>query len=211
MNIDKLYINGTDIQDKYGFWLSWRNLSAPKPRTKYEQIEGAHGAIDMTEANGDIFYEMRALDMDCIHPSFEWQKDFDNMLADFHGKDCHIVFGNDPDWYWSGRLTIGNYNSKNHTLSMDANVFPFKFAKGLTHVIAQVTGSKELLLKNDRMPVIPLVTVDAPVSLTIGDATIAVQAGEHKILGFELMPKSTTYITVAGDCNIDISYREGRL
>lgn len=200
--IDNVYLNTTSLQD-LGFYLKWRELSAPAPKTSYEDIPGAHGAVDTTD---ELFYEMRELKLDCIHPNADFQSDYDQILSMFHGKQCRIVFASDPDYYWTGRVTVGGYSKKNHSLTMSATVYPFKFKNEETVVTAT---DETVTLENGRMPVTPTVTNDAEATLTFGTSTVTLSAGTHIVAGLELSENSETEVTVAGTATF--TYREGTL
>lgn len=211
MNIDRIYLNGTDINSLH-FLPLWRTLSAPAVKSSYEEIPAANGAIDTTEANGGVFYKMRELDMDCKYYGDNWHEDFSKLMSDYHGRQIQIAFSNDPGWYWSGRLSVSAFSSENRNLSMKATVFPFKFAENLTVASGSISGSGTLTLKNNgRMTAVPEVTTSAPITLTFGGKTASVNAGTFTIAGLEIGYNETVEIGITGTANVSISFREATL
>lgn len=224
MAIDKLTLNGTDIQTTCGFYLNWRRLSAPEPQIEMVAIPGSDRAVDLTETFGDVYYNQRTIEMGMTHPSDSWIADYDYMLANFHGKICTIVFNNDPNWYWSGRVIISEYDSKTHKLSMVATVFPYKLASALTTVSKTVSGvtqqnAQTVTLTKSRLklsPKVTVVTADDSDYVTIrwsvgsGTATKAMSAGTYYIKGLKVGSSDVT-IDVWGTGTITFEYRKGTL
>ena len=217
MTIDKLYINGADIQTLYGFYLKWRTISAPNAKSNYKSIIGMQGDLDLTEAMGDVFYENRTLSLDMKHPGLNWYADHESMMNKYHGRDVHISFGNDPDWYYAGRLSIGEYSAKSHDLSMTASVFPFKLAVEQTIVTESINASDEasaatIQLAGSRLKVSPLLTVTSQNGLTIkwGSKTANLSNGDHYVDGLTVGALGLT-IKAWGVGDLQIVYRKGSL
>lgn len=208
--IDSVAFDGYNIQEELGFWLKWRIISAPQVKASYEEVPGANGSLDTTEANGDVFYENRTIQMGCIHPNNEYQSDFDELLAKFHGKQCQIVFTNDPDYYWSGRVFVEEYDSRTHELAMYATVYPYKFEIDETVESVSVNGEETVTLSNSRMKVMPTVTTDAEVTLEWGSHTKTISAGTFLIAGLELS-EGELEIALSGTANVSFTYRKGTL
>ena len=218
MNIDRLSIKGPSDNDfiavdtTYGLYLKWRTLTAPSPKQMYDEIPGMNGSLDSTEEYGEIYYNDRTLALDCKHPSDSWHDDFKSFLNKYHGQNVKIAFSNDPDYYWVGRLTVSEYESKDHSLMMSAIVYPYKFKKTLT--TKSRTGSGTITLTNGRMKVVPEVTISDAVTLAWGTNTKALSSSSYpatfKVAGLELTEGSTV-VTVTGNATVTFSYREGSL
>lgn len=73
-----------------------------------------------------------------------------------------------------------------------------------------VEPEKEVLLLNDRKPVVPTITCSAETVLGVAGASYAVNAGTHKILDFQL-EEGETQITLQGTGAVHITYQEGSL
>lgn len=218
MTVDKLYLNDVDIQDQYGFWLKWRVLSAPTPQLDYQVIPGKNGRLDLSEALGDVYYDNRTLELGMTHPDDDWYADYELLVSVFHGKNCYIKFGNDSEWYWYGRVLVGEYNAREHGLSMTATVFPFKLATQETEVETVVTATSQsnaqtISLQNGRMKVTPKVTVTGAtngVNLKWGTNTTTLGNGEYYVTGLAL-GEGTLDVLAWGDGTVTFTYRQGAL
>lgn len=215
MTIDKLYINDVDIQEEYGCWLKWRTLSTPSPKTNYIQIPGRDGDLDLTEALGDVYYNDRNLQISLVHPSDVWYDDYERLVSAFHGKQCHVKFGNDPDWYWTGRLNVGAYSAKDHSLSMTAKVFPYKLSADEITESVTVSGATEetaetVTLTAGRMNVTPQAVVTGSVTLKWGSRTAALSEGTYYVSGL-LLTSGGNEIDVWGTGTVTFKYRNGSL
>lgn len=218
MNIDRLYLKSASDNDfvpadtTFGLLLKWRRLSAPLVKTIYDEIPGANGMLDSTEEYGEVFYEDRELELGCILPDKEWQTPYQNLCSRYHGKTVKIAFSNDADYYWSGRLFVSEYDSKEHLLAMTATVYPYKFKKVETVVTS--SGNETVTLENGRMSVVPTVTISGAVTLAWGEYTKALSASSYpttvRIAGLKLT-EGETDVTITGSANVTFRYREGAL
>lgn len=218
MNIDRLLIKGSADADfvafdaEYGMHLMWQTLSAPSVKTVFVEIPGLDGQLDSTEEYGRVLYEMRSLVIGCKHPSDEWHADFETICAKYHGQQVKIAFTNDPNWYWTGRLFVSEYSTRKHELSMNATVFPYKFRTQETIVTS--AGNETVTLSNNRMRVVPSVTIDGPVTLEWGSHSKALSASTYpatfKIAGLEL-DEGDLNVTITGEASVVFTYREGTL
>lgn len=218
MDIDKLYLNNVDVQSQYGLWLNWRVLSAPEPQLDYQVIPGKHGTLDLSEALGDVYYNDRTIKMDMIHLGNDWYSNYESFVSNYHGKKVQIKFGNDPNWYWYGRVVVSDYSAKSHKLSVSATVFPFKLSISETVVTQAITATTEqtahtITLTNGRMPVTPKVSVEGStngVHLKWGDMTAVVGNGNSYVTGLTL-DEGTLNVLAWGDGTVTFTYRQGAL
>lgn len=227
MSIDRLFIKGpadsdfVAMDEEYGLHLKWRVISAPTPKTLYDDIPGMNGSLDSTGEFGEVFYHDRTLSLDCKHPSDLWQEDFENFMCAYHGQDCKIAFSSDPDYYWIGRLTVTQYDTKDHSLQMSAVVYPYKFKKVVTEIVTNVRENvyTTTRLDNGRMRVVPEITFTAPITIKWGTNTRELSSSDYpstvRIPGMEIMPNTFLYVTAKGDAQdgatVTFSYREGSL
>lgn len=215
MTIDKLYIDGVDVQEEYGCWLKWRTLSTPSPKTNYIQIPGRDGDLDLTEALGDVYYNDRNLQISLVHPSDVWYDDYEQLVSAFHGKQCQVKFGNDPDWYWTGRLNVGAYSAKDHALSIAAKVFPYKLSASEITESVTVSGATEetaetVTLTAGRMNVTPQAVVTGSITLKWGSRTVALSEGTYYVSGL-LLTSGENEVDVWGTGTVTFKYRNGSL
>lgn len=106
-------------------------ITSPEPKTYYVDIPGTHGALDMTTAlTGGVKYKNRKITMDFIMMAGreEWSAIYSAILAALHGQTKRITLDDDPNCYYTGRVTVGNpeREGKIVTLKMTAEVEPYK-------------------------------------------------------------------------------------
>lgn len=220
MNIDRIGIklqseNSFTMLDQFGIYPKWRVISNPDPRYEYDTIPGMQGAFDSTEQFGEVFYNPRDLSIGAIYIEDEYHAIMQRLSSKYHAQAVDIMFANDPNYYWSGRINIGSYDSKSHSLAMSARVFPFKFKKQKTVIQRTVADSVTVRLHNERMPVIPTITTYGPITLAWGNNTKALSASTYpltvRVAGLRL-PAGDTNLTITGsNVKVIIEYREATL
>ena len=218
MKIDRIGIKGANdndfvmLDDVFELYPVWRTLSAAVERTSFVTIPGMNGALDCSEEYGEVFYDMRTLNIDCVYIGIDWHNVYSKFSSRYHGRSVQIMFANDPAWYWTGRLSVSNYNAKEHKLSMKATVFPYKLSRGETVVIS--AGNETVTLRNGRMTVTPTVTIGGPVTLAWGSYTKALSASSYpatvSVAGLQLL-EGDTKVTITGAYNVEFRYRGGAL
>jgi hypothetical protein len=219
-SIDGLFINGEGLQAD-GWFLKWRKLAAPKPKTDFVSVWGRDGDIDLTESetDGQVFYENRELTMDMIYMGEDWTDAYSELLDMLHGKECAVQFSNDPYWYWAGRIIASLYEHKPHSLTMSGIMFPYKLSVAKVTRSATVSGAIEsngvdVVLPSSRMRVSPKVTVVAgtgeSVTLKWGTKTQTLSAGTYYVRGLKVGSDDVT-IKVWGTGTVTFEYRKGML
>lgn len=219
-SIDGLFINGEGLQAD-GWFLKWRKLAAPKPKTDYVSVWGRDGDIDLTESetDGQVFYENRELTMDMVYVGEDWTDAYSELLDMLHGKECAVQFSNDPYWYWAGRIIASLYEHKPHSLTMSGIMFPYKLSVAKVTRSATVSGAIEsngvdVVLPSSRMRVSPKVTVVAgtgeSVTLKWGSKTQTLSAGTYYVRGLKVGSDDVT-IKVWGTGTVTFEYRKGML
>ena len=213
--ISNAYINGRSLQED-GWYLKWRELSAPVPKIDLTSIPGKDGSIDQTEVFGDVYYEDRTLFLDMKYiGEKEWETAYSELLDAIHGQKCMVQFEKDPYWYWIARLIASNYKSKEHFLSMSGTAFPYKLYIVEESVSASVSGLVEgtaatVELAGSRMRTSPKVIVTGSVTLKWGDATKTLSAGTYYVSGLKVGKEGMT-VKVWGTGTVTFKYRKGAL
>lgn len=218
MKIDRLFIQGANdtdfvpIDDVYGYHLKWRVLSAPEAKTYYEDIPGANGSYDGTEDYGEVFYNNRTLSIGCKFVEKDWHESYTKFCSKYHARRVKIAFGNDPKYYWYGRLFVEEYNAQEHSLEMYAIVYPYKFWKDETIVTSE--GNETVRLFADRMKVTPAITIDGAVLLSWKTYTKSLSSSSYPatftVAGLDVQDGSLD-VTITGAANVTFKYREGAL
>ena len=106
---------GVNIGEKhtardYGLILTSRpDTGSPKPKTYSQDIPGADGVLDLTEATtGEVKFSNRTLTIKAkIVLPYEQQEALKSqILGDCHGRKLKIILDEDPERYYYGRVTV---------------------------------------------------------------------------------------------------------
>lgn len=130
-------MNGVIFNDKHtyrdwGLYLKSRpSVTPPVPKTKLIQVPGSDKIIDLTESlTGQVHYEPRTIRFEFVTgaPREMLAGLHSEILNYMHGKTVKIVFDDDTNWYYTGRVTVGDIEAekKTATLTMTATVEPYK-------------------------------------------------------------------------------------
>lgn len=107
------------------------NISPPRPKLKLVQVPGSDTVIDLTESlTGKVNYEPRTIDFEFIMMAdrARWPNLYSDILTYLHGRRMKIVMDDDPNYYYIGRVTVGDLDPEKKTavLTMKAEVEPYK-------------------------------------------------------------------------------------
>lgn len=195
--------------EDYGILLASFDAPAPSAKIYRLSIDGADGELDLSEWAGEIRYNSRTVtiglrDMGGLLPS---------PLAQFlQGRKVKITHSEEPEWYYSGRCdTMPDTRRKRVTdYKLNFTCAPYKMAHTPTIIKRTVTDSAEISLRAVRKTAIPSIVVDDSCTLEYGGNTYSLSAGTHTIPTF-LITDRPAILTVTGDVNITIQWRDGVL
>lgn len=118
----------------WGFAIGNNNyIGTPEIIQNYIEVPGMNGMLDMTEAiSGHNIYKKRVININ--FGGIKKRQDWDSVISDIrnkvHGQKIKITFDNDPDYYWTGRAEIIDFDRTRElgtfTLSIP-NADPYKY------------------------------------------------------------------------------------
>ena len=199
----------------YGQIVAPYAIPVPEPQTNFVEIPGRDGALDLSEAFGTVRYADRIIPL-----TLYARAPFDTLIsafaADVHGRRMNVIFDRDPTFYYDARVTLEDV--ERHAgyceLSLKCRAKPYKLEHFETAITVLPTGSATVTLTNTRMPVVPVITVSAGMTLTFTllgkDYTVNLSAGTHIIPSLVLM-EGDTEIGITGTGRITFTYRKGTL
>ena len=182
-------------------------------KTKFVDIPGGDGSVDLTEALGEVKYKDRACKFTfTVFPfdDFETKKrEVSNLLS---GKRYKITVDKDPEYYWLGRCSVDEYASdKNlHQIVVGATVAPYKLRQTVTSVNVPPGTNVTRTLQNGRKTVIPTITCTAKTTVIFNGNTFTFNAGTHKHLDIALV-EGANGVTVTSTGTVTFNYQEGDL
>ena len=107
------------------------NVAPPQIKTKYVEIPGTDGQVDLSELlAGRPLYDMRSGSWEFILQPEKWAfEDAVTVIMGYlHGKRLRVVLEDDPEYYYEGRLTVNSLKcDKNwNIITINYNFSPYK-------------------------------------------------------------------------------------
>ena len=210
-------INGVSMLS-LGWLRETVNFPTPQSQSNTITVPGRNSPIRFTEALGRVAYQPRSFDM--TFSMLGDRADFDSLVSvvvnQFAGKLCRVTLTEAPSLYAVGTLEAApSYDPKTGKGQLvlsctDGDAFLYHTAE----TVISVTGSCTVILANDYMPVVPIVTTTAETTLrwTVDGESIGktISAGTWEIPELELRHGNNT-VSVTGEGTTTFVYREGRL
>jgi hypothetical protein len=126
-------IDGVKMREDCGLTIEKLTLPLPEPKTDTESPAGVDGVIDYSEVDGDVCFENREIKIEFgVSPEDRWKfayaLDKYDLLSMLNGRRSKVIFEDDPDFYYEGRLRVTSYTPyaimPKIVVEMDAH--PFK-------------------------------------------------------------------------------------
>lgn len=210
-------INGTSMMA-----LGWlrETISFPTPQSQSEVITvpGRNSPIRFTEALGRVSFQPRSFDL--TFTMLGTRAEFNGMVSEianrYAGQLVQVICSEEPDLYAVGTVELApSYDplTGKGTLvlsSTDADAYRYYTEQ----TVVTITGSGTIILQNDYMPVVPVITTTDETSLawTVGSDSFrkTVSAGTWEFPELEL-GYGENRIAITGSGTTTFTYREGRL
>ena len=194
------------------------NFPTPQSQSNTITVPGRNSPIRFTEALGRVAYQPRSFDM-----TFSMLGDrvnFDTLVSAvvnrFAGQLCRVTLTEDTTMYAVGTLEAApSYDplTGKGTLELSCTDGD-SFLYHTEETTITVTGGGTVVLANDYMPVVPVITVAAETTLrwTIDGESFqkTVSAGTWEIPELELRHGENT-VSITSEGTTTFVYREGRL
>ena len=119
-------------------WMDWHLIPSSRPAiahpsivTKFIEVPGSDGMLDLTDyLTGKALYGQRQGSISFVVANdFEhWETIRQNITKTLHGKKLKMVLQDDPEYYYEGRFTVGNWESgaDHSSISITYNLEPYK-------------------------------------------------------------------------------------
>lgn len=204
-----------DSYKDFGIILQPKNRPKPSPKYEYVSIPARNGDLDLSEVFGDIFYEnlefpLTFVVVDAINT---WDEKLRTITNYLHGKKMKVVFSDDPNYHYLGRITINELSSDRNIglLSMDCNFEPYKYKNNVTSIEQSVSAGNSYTFKNGRMKVVPTLTLSSAMTLTFNGASLSLGAGTFKVLDIQFTEGDNIITISNGSGTLKVEYQEGDL
>lgn len=229
-------LKGNLILNTYAdFRLLIQELTIPKAEIKeeIEEIPGSSDILDYTETlAGDVNYNRRTIPIEL--KGIKNRKEYLNIHSKFqnliHGKKVKMIFSQEPNFYWIGRVSVGDVNPLDfvRTISLEVTVDPYKydlqssaddwlwdpfsFENGIINECKDlaVSGTLDVTIYGRRKHVIPKIICDSEMTVTFNNTTYNLSSGTNEVLDIEII-EGENVLTFVGNGTVSIDYRGGSL
>lgn len=207
-------INGINIKEKFGITVTDISVSPAVPVTVVTSVPGRNGVIDQSKAvSGFIDFENRVLTIKgYICESYaEYLARYSAVINAIDGDIVEIINDADEDFAWKGRpaTTYEHTDAVHSEISIECEVFPYKRKVQETVVSREIEGVVSIECANLSEPVIPEITLSAPMTIKFGGSTFALDAGTHKV--DMVFVAGNNILKAEGSGSLTVRYREGCL
>lgn len=195
--------------DDYRAIMNYARITTPTVKENYVDIPGGNSSLDLTEAVSGVTFNDGQISFKF---TFFNEEDRSRMRNDLHGRKLQIVLEREPEYFYDGRLFCrdGDYTGCIFELYIDARVAPYKQEKQMTLHMEEITAAKDILLDNDRMPSIPVITVEGNIRLTYGGISVQLSDGVYTIPEITLLD-GLNRIHAEGKGSLKLQYRKGKI
>ena len=211
---------GIMLDDKHSFhdlklWLkSYPKISSPTPKTKFVDVPGADGALNMSKTlTGYMHYNRRTFtaEFTIIAPRAHWPEIHSEILDLLHGREMSISLDDDPEYCYTGLVSVQDPDPDKVTssITITADVEPYKTRREDTHKTVNVNSSAVLTITGSRMPTVPKIWSSTAMSMAYGGKTYALASGDNLFPDVIIREGSNTF-TFTGSGTVTLEFREGR-
>ena len=112
-----LIITGKNTYDEWEMVPTTRPVVAPpEVKTKYVDLPTSDGSVDYTETlNRRTTFGRRTGSWEfLLIPGDRWAQVYSSLLNYLHGKKHTIILEDDPSYFYTGRLSVDEWNSEAH-------------------------------------------------------------------------------------------------
>lgn len=212
--IRNVYFDEYRSFDDFQLILTSHTIGAADAKTETVNIEGMDGVLDLTEYFGDINFKNRKLtfEFSSMIDSKYFPELYSAIQNYFNGRRMRILIDNDPYYYYMGRVSVDDWKSNKAigkiTINVDAE--PYKYKINKTIITYDVVSEKTLVYPNDRMKVVPSITVSQEMQVVWKDSQFSLSAGTQRVpeIEFEFGQNNLTF---KGTGKVTVEYQEGSL
>lgn len=201
--------DGVHFGDTTDFIMNYARVGIPEPKIKEIEVPGRNGVLDITESLGTVKYASREI---LFRFTTHNQDKIDLFYSGIHGQKKQIILDKEPAFYYTGRCRITNsqISGLSTVLDVTAKCDPYKLKIRKTIHKEVVNGSTNIVLLNERMQVIPEISVTDKLTLEFGNKTYKMEAGTYSFADIVLNARYNKF-RVHGSGIITFTYQEGAL
>lgn len=216
--------------DDFGIYLTSKTINPPEPQTNTIYVPLRDGSIDLTESlTNDVKYNDRKINMtfSVIHPMEQWSDKVSEIENYLHGKRMKVVFDDDQNFYYMGRLKVNEWSSQKsigklvieciadpykYDIQGDWLWDPFDFENDCISESENITvsGSTSVVIVGKRKKTYPTITASAAMSVSYNGTTYNIIEGINKLYEM-ILDEGENTLTFNGSGSVLIEYTGGSL
>lgn len=210
----------------------------PNVRTESIAVPGMDGTLDVSQAlDGLVHYEDREFEQTylVVDPEFRWHHMYSSLVNAIHGRHVRLVFDDDPEWYYDGRMSVGKpeadmakyiripikgtlkpYKYSNFTSIDGWDWDPIDFESGVArdYKDIEIDGTTTVTVLGSVMPVVPVLTVESVdgdgMTCVYDGVSYHLSDGDNRIPAMSIQAGEIA-IVFTGHGTVSIDFREGSL
>lgn len=201
----------------FGLILTEKKITPSEPKTKYVELDGVDGSIDLTEAlTGEIPFSDRTISMSFWTDNgtrAEREALFHDITTKLHGRKINIIEPDDPEHYYVGRIKVtpGENRIPFGEISITAECEPWRYniedtVRTIDFPDAYVP-KQVVFINNGRKTVCPTITTEFDTVITFNGVTRHANIGTSKFSDIKFR-HGTNIVTVEGYGNVTFTYKE---
>ena len=201
----------------FGLVLNSKDISLPTPKTYIIDIPYADGSLDLSTAltDGTVKYQNRKIKLDfTVLKPWNQLESLRSIIANhLHGKVMKVILDAECDFFYTGRCVISKFNTNTipATLTIEVDAEPYKFNIEETVISKTVSGEKTIFIDEQKMKVVPTITVSNDMSVTFKGEVYQLPVGENIIPAIMLSSAEDNELLFTGNGNVTIKFRGGEL
>lgn len=216
--------------------LTSKEKNPPEIKEEVIDIPGADGQLDFTESlTGDVKFNNGKITLNfAMKDDFStWTNKLSIISNYLHGKKFKIIFDDDKDFYYHGRLKVNSLKNDKSigriVIECDVDPYkydlsssvedwlwdPFSFETGIINNLKNlvVNGSLEVKIYGRRKHVVPTISCNiTSVAMTVefNSSIYTLSEGSQQILNIEIV-EGENILKFKGNGAVSIEYRGGSL
>lgn len=209
------------ILGKYNTFADWhliltaKDVTPPQPKTKYVELDGMDGTLDLSEAlTGNITYNDRTIKAS-FWTDYGNRRDRSRLIRDIrlalHGHKMMIIEPDDPDHYFMGRIRITSETNiiPYAEIVIECICDPWRYSiRDSVRTVTATSKRSDVVLNNlGARILIPEIKVTGSVRLIHESITYMLDTGAYKLPDLRLYP-GVNIVSVDGSGTISFTYKE---
>lgn len=202
-------------------WDDWRIVPTSRPvilppsiQTMEQEVLGRDGFLDLSESlDGEIHYKNRVGTLEFYVANREcWINVYNSIQSFIHGRLLKVILDDDKDYYYEGRISVNDWKSdqNNSTIVIEYNLQPYKLKHEETTVTANVSGETVVICRNERMSIVPTITVTGEVGIMFGEHSFVAKDNTYIFPDLKFV-EGDNILVCTGTGTITFTYQEGAL